>query len=60
MKVVVITHKPCHQFYELFKEYINELEYIGFSIQKHTVVHYFKTKNGLSDCLAKTAYSASY
>ncbi len=64
MKVVVITHKPCHQFYELFKEYINELEYIGFSIQKHTVVHYFKTKKRLvrlpcKDCILRKLLSTS-
>jgi len=64
MKIVIITHKPCRQFYELFNENINELEYIGFSIQKYTVVHYFKWKNRVvrmacRDCIVRRLLAAS-
>ena len=42
MKVVVVRHKPCNQFYTFLGEYLEDIEYLGFSIQKYGAVHYFK------------------
>ena len=48
MQVVVIRHKPCQQFHVFLEKYKDNekykdyLKYLGFSLQKHGIVHYFK------------------
>jgi hypothetical protein len=64
MRVVVIRHKPCQQFYMFLEGYRDNLEYLGFSLQRYGIVHYFKANGKVirlpcKDCVLRQLLGAA-